>query len=77
MTTYIAKFIAQHASSPTQQHSIFIWRQESGEIDTELLEDKIKRESAIPFYRLENEDNREIVEDEISVTVLKTMPFSG
>ncbi|SHI47272.1 hypothetical protein [Pseudozobellia thermophila] len=77
MTTYIAKFIAKHASSETKQHSIFIWRQESGEIDTELLEDKIKREAAIPFYRLEHEDYHEIGTDEISVTVLKTMPFSG
>ncbi|WP_209401294.1 GTP-binding protein LepA [Pseudozobellia sp. WGM2] len=77
MTTYIAKFIAKHVLSTTKQHSIFIWRQESGEIDTQLLENKIKREAAMPFYRLENDNSREVEAEEISVTILKTMPFSG
>lgn len=77
MTTYIAQFIAKHIKIPTRQHSIFIWQQESGEIDAELLENKIKREAAIHFYRLESKDSMDIGLADISVEVLKTMPFGG
>lgn len=77
MTTYIAQFIAKHVFIATKQHSIFIWQQESGEIDRELLENKIKREAALHFYRLESQEDSDIGLDDISVEVLKTMPFGG
>lgn len=77
MTTYIAQFKAKHNLIPTEQNSIFIWRQESGEIDTSLLKDKIKREAAVHFYRLISGESHDIIIDDISVTVCKTMPFSG
>ncbi|AYN66036.1 GTP-binding protein LepA [Euzebyella marina] len=77
MTTYIAQFVAKHSFISTKQQSIFIWQQESGEIDKELLENKIKREAALHFYRLESKEGNDILLDEISVDVLKTMPFGG
>ncbi|CAM3425406.1 GTP-binding protein LepA [Zobellia roscoffensis] len=77
MTTYIAHFTAKHNVIPTEQNSIFIWRQESGEVDIKLLEDKIKRESSIHFYGLATDDQVEVKQDDININVFKTMPFSG
>ncbi len=72
MTTYIAQFTAKHKIIQIEQNSIFIWKQESGEIDQILLADKIKRESTMHFYRLVAGGAYEILEKDISVTVWKT-----
>lgn len=77
MNLYIAQFTAKHRIIQVEQNSIFTWRQESGEIDNILLEDKIKRESSVHFYKLVAGVNYEVAQDDISVTVLKTQPFSG
>ena len=77
MTTYIAQFTAKHRIIQIEQNSIFTWRQESGEIDHSLLEDKINRESSMHFYQLVAGQNYEVILDDISVTVWKTMPFNG
>ena len=77
MTTYIAQFKAKHRLIQTEQNSIFIWRQESGEIDASLLKNKINRESSVHFYQLVAGKNHEISTKDISVTVLKTQFFSG
>ena len=75
MTTYIAQFTAKHRIVQLEQNSIFTWRQDGGEIDTVLLEDKIKRESALHFYRLVAGENYEVLQNDISVTIWKTMPL--
>ncbi|MBU2948320.1 GTP-binding protein LepA [Zobellia uliginosa] len=77
MTTYIAHFNAKHRMIPMEQNSIFIWQQESGDIDINLLEDKIKRESSIHFYSLVANDPIEVKQDDIDIFVFKTVPFSG
>lgn len=77
MNLYIAQFTAKHRVIQVEQNSIFTWRQESGEIDNTLLEDKIKRESSVHFYKLVAGENYEVAQDDISVSVLKTQPFSG
>lgn len=77
MTTYIAQFTAEHRLLKTIQNSIFIWRQESGEIDTTLLANKIRRESALHFYNLIAKEGEEIVSDDISIHIFKAMPFAG
>lgn len=77
MNLYIAQFTAKHRIIQVEQNSIFTWRQESGEIDTAMLEDKIKRESSAHFYKLVAGENYEVAQDDISVSVLKTQPFSG
>ena len=77
MTTYIAQFTAEHRLLKTMQNSIFIWRQESGEIDQTLLANKIKRESALPFYTLIAAEGEVIVGEDISVNIYKAMPFPG
>lgn len=77
MTTYIAHFTSKHQLITTEQNSIFIWQQESGEIDITLLQNKIKREAALHFYNLVAGKNYSIAIDDISVTVCKTMTFSG
>lgn len=77
MTTHIAHFTAKHCIVQVEQHSIFIWQQESGEIDESLLSDKIKRESSIHFFRLVAGENGNIVQEDLSVTVWKATPFSG
>ncbi|MFK5972934.1 MAG: GTP-binding protein LepA [Flavobacteriaceae bacterium] len=77
MTTYMAQFIAKHRIIQIEQSSIFTWRQESGEIDESLLADKIKRESAVHFYKLVAGANYEVAFDDISISVSKTMVFSG
>ncbi|HEA19889.1 hypothetical protein LCGC14_0666270 [marine sediment metagenome] len=77
MTTYIAHFTAKHRIVEIEQHSIFIWQQESGEIDESLISDKIKRESAVHFFRLVSEENHAIDQEDILINVSRTMPFSG
>jgi len=77
MTTYIAQFTAKHRIIQIEQNSIFTWRQESGEIDDDLLEDKIKRESAIHFYQLVAGNDYPVLQDDIYITVWKTLPFNG
>lgn len=77
MTTYIAQFTAKHEILQVEQNSIFIWRQESGAIDTSLLEDKIKRESAVHFYELVAGEDYDIHQEDILVTIQKTQAFSG
>ncbi len=77
MTTYIAQFTAKHKIIQVEQNSIFIWHQESGDIDTSLLEDKIKRESAVHFYELMAGNNYPVSLKDITVSVWKTMPFNG
>ena len=77
MTTYIAQFVAQHRLIQIEQNSIFTWRQESGEIDEELLQDKIKRESSLYFYRLIAGMNHDIKKEDISVTIWKLIPFTN
>lgn len=77
MTTYIAEFTAVHKIIQIVQHSVFTWRQEGGEIDKELLEGKIKRESSIHFYRLLAGNKHDIQLDDISVEINKTDLFTG
>ncbi|NAS11041.1 GTP-binding protein LepA [Poritiphilus flavus] len=77
MTTYIAQFTAKHRIIQIEQNSIFIWRQEGGEIDETLLSDKITRESSVHFYQLVAGKGYEIASNDISVTVWKTEPFAG
>ena len=76
MITYIAEFTAVHKIIQIVQHSVFTWRQEGGEIDRDLLEGKIKRESSIHFYRLLAGKNYEVQLEDISVNVNKTALFS-
>ncbi|MFH6603138.1 GTP-binding protein LepA [Maribacter algicola] len=75
MTTYIAQFVAQHRLIQIEQNSIFTWQQEGGDVDKELLQDKIIRESSIYFYRLIAGKGYTIEKEDISVTVWKLMPF--
>jgi len=77
MTTYIAQFTAKHRIVQIQQHSVFIWRQDGGVMEVSLLIDKIKRESVMHFYKLIVGAGYKVLSDDISVTVQKTMPFSG
>ncbi|HZJ20495.1 MAG TPA: GTP-binding protein LepA [Pricia sp.] len=77
MTTYIAHFTAKHRIIQVEQHSIFIWQQESGEIDESLLSDKIKRESSIHFFQLISEDDLNVAQEDVYVKLLKAIPFTG
>jgi hypothetical protein len=77
MTTYIAHFTAQHRLIQVRQNSIFTWQQESGEVDAALLADKIKRESALPFYRLIAGPNIPISVEDLTVEIHKSQPFPG
>ncbi len=77
MTTYIAEFKAAHKTIKIMQHSVFTWKQEGGEIDSELLEGKIKRESSVHFYNLLAGEKLNIVLEDISIEITKTAPFNG
>ncbi|MGB6153327.1 MAG: GTP-binding protein LepA [Pricia sp.] len=77
MTTYIAHFTAKHRIVQVEQHSIFIWQQESGEIDKILLSEKIKREASVHFFRLVIGDLHNVGLEDLSVKVWKAIPFSG
>lgn len=77
MTTYIAHFTAKNRLVQIEQHSIFIWQQESGEIDQSLVSNKIKRESSVHFFRLVAGESYKIEQEDISVKVWKAAPFMG
>ncbi len=77
MTTYIAQFHAVHELIDIAQQSCFIWRQDGGEVDNKLLEEKIKRESAVHFYQLLVDGKKEIHLNDITVKVWSTEIFSG
>ncbi|MEA1786583.1 GTP-binding protein LepA [Arenibacter sp. GZD96] len=77
MNTYIARFSATHNIVIVEQHSIFIWQQESGEVDIDMLKGKIARESAVHFFRLLIGDNYQISPQDIQVKILKTEAFRG
>ncbi len=77
MMTYIAHFTAKHQVVEIEQHSIFIWQQESGEVDKTLLANKIIRESSVHFFGLVSGANYAIEQNDITVIVRKTQPFSG
>lgn len=77
MTTYIAEFKAAHKTIKILQHSVFTWQQEGGEIDPELLQGKIKRESSVHFYNLLAGDSCNVALEDISVEISKTAPFNG
>ncbi|WP_297705724.1 GTP-binding protein LepA [uncultured Eudoraea sp.] len=77
MTTYIAEFKAAHKTIQILQHSVFTWKQEGGEIDPELLQGKIKRESSIHFYNLLAGEKHNVTLEDISVEITKTAPFNG
>ena len=77
MTTYIAHFTAGHRLIQIRQNSIFTWQQESGEVDTGLLADKIRRESSLPFYRLLAGPHIPVSLEDITVEVHKAQPFPG
>lgn len=77
MTLYIAQFTAKHRIIQVEENSIFIWKQDSGEIDNTMLANKIKRESSIHFFNLVAGKNYEIDLDDITVTVWQVEPFSG
>ena len=77
MTTYIAEFRAVHKIIQIVQHSVFTWKQEGGEIDSDLLISKIKRESSMHFFSLLAGTNSEVQLEDITIEVNKTAPFSG
>ena len=77
MALYIAQFTAKHRIIQIEENSIFIWQQESGDIDTSMLANKITRESSIHFFKLVAGKNYEIIPADISVTIWKTEPFAG
>lgn len=75
MTTYIAQYRAQHRIIQIEEHSCFTWRQESGEIDIELLSGKIKRESSTHFFKLISGENYPIEPEDILVEIVHAQPF--
>ena len=77
MTTYIAQFTAIHRLITVRQQSVFIWQQGGGEIDQELLAEKIKKESAVHFYRMIAGRSPEIAEEDIRIRIEKVQPFVG
>lgn len=77
MSIYIAQFTATHKIVQIAQSSIFIWQQESGEIDLEMLKVKIARESAIHFFGLVAGTTYPLVLRDITIQILKTEPFRG
>ena len=77
MTTYIAKFCAHHRIIQIMQHSVFTWKQEGGEVDTELLIGKIKRESSMHFYKLLAGEQYPVAIEDIEIEVSNMKPFYG
>ncbi|WP_411031315.1 GTP-binding protein LepA [Spongiimicrobium sp. 3-5] len=77
MTTYIAEYKTTHKIIQIQEHSCFIWQQEGGEIDMEMLTGKIVRESSVHFFSLIAGKNYLVSTEDISVDVIKTEPFKG
>ncbi|MBD0779755.1 GTP-binding protein LepA [Maribacter polysiphoniae] len=77
MTLYIAQFTAKHRIIQVEENSIFMWRQDSGEIDTSMLADKIKRESSVHFFNMVAGKNYKIDLEDITVTIWRAEPFNG
>ncbi|WP_394748130.1 GTP-binding protein LepA [Spongiimicrobium salis] len=77
MTTYIAEFRTTHKIIQIEQHSCFTWRQESGEIDMDMVKGKIIRESSIHFFKLLAGENYPVAADDIAVEIVQTEPFKG
>lgn len=77
MATYIAEFKGAHKIIQIEQHSCFIWNQDVGEIDIEMLKNKIMRESTIHFYKLVAGTTVPIAFDQLKVTIVKTDAFNG
>ena len=77
MTTYIAEFRAVHKLIQIVQHSVFTWKQEGGEIDPELLQGKIKRESSVHFFNFLAGEKHNVALVDIAVEITKTAQFNG
>ncbi|MEL6917656.1 MAG: GTP-binding protein LepA [Bacteroidota bacterium] len=77
MTTYIAEYKATHKTILIEEHSCFIWRQEGGEIDMDMLKNKIKRESSVHFFNLVTGEQYPLAHEDITVEVIKAHPFNG
>lgn len=77
MALYIAQFTAKHRIIQIEENSIFTWHQESGDIDTSMLMNKIKNESSIHFFKLVAGKNYDVEPEDITVTIWKAEPFSG
>lgn len=77
MTIHITQFSAKHRVIQIEQNSVFTWKQESGEIDMELLKNKIIRESSIHFFSLVAGDNYPVEEKDLDIKIIKAQPFNG
>ncbi len=77
MTIYIATYKAKHKIIQIEEHSCFTWKQESGEVDVEMVKGKIVRESSVHFFRLVAGTNYVVDLNDITVEILKTEPFKG
>tara|TARA_R110000796_G_scaffold35017_3_gene90187 strand:- start:175347 stop:175580 length:234 start_codon:yes stop_codon:yes gene_type:complete len=77
MMTYIAVYKATNRIIQIEEHACFTWQQESGDIDLEMLAEKIKRERSIHFFNLVVGDNYHVQLNEITVTIEKTGVFTG
>ena len=77
MATYIAEYLATHKIIMMEEHSCFIWNQDVGEIDVEMLRGKIIRESSVHFYKLLVGKNYNVSLEDIKVDIIKTQMFNG
>lgn len=77
MATYIAQYRAVHKIIQIEEHSCFIWNQDPGDIDIEMLKGKITRESSIHFYELLVGNNYKATITDIAVSILKVEVFKG
>lgn len=77
MMTYIALYKAKNKATKAIERSCFTWQQESGDIDTELLTQKIKRERSLHYFNLASNDDEQVLLDDIVVTIEKTDVFKG
>ena len=77
MATYIAEYVATHKIIQVEEHSCFIWNQDPGDIDVEMLIGKIIRESSIHFYKVLVGSKFNVAIEDISVDILQTQMFTG
>ncbi|QWX84670.1 GTP-binding protein LepA [Cellulophaga sp. HaHaR_3_176] len=77
MMTYIALYKAKNQTTKTTEQSCFTWQQESGDIDTEMLTQKIKRERSLHYFNLMATEDYQTQLDDIIVTIEKTDVFRG
>ena len=77
MATYIAEYVASHKIIQVEEHSCFIWNQDPGDIDVEMLIGKIIRESSIHFYKVLVGSKYSVAIEDISVGILQTQMFTG